>query len=71
MTAEELLKDIDNCYGPCGQLCLSCPEAHYLREIKEVIEGLMKERDNLRRAVDLAVEIPGFYEMCDANEIIL
>ena len=51
MTAEELLRDIDECYGPCGKLCLSCPEAHYLREIREVIENLMRERDELRRQV--------------------
>ena len=48
MTAEELLKDFDDCYGPCGKLCLSCPEARYLKEIKEVIEGLLKENHELR-----------------------
>lgn len=45
MTAEELIDDIDNCHGPCGNLCLSCPEAHYLQEIRQVIINLMRERD--------------------------
>ena len=51
MTAEELLKDFEDCYGPCGKMCLSCPEAHYLREIKEVIENLLNENTELRKRV--------------------
>ena len=51
MTAEELIRDIDSCYGPCGELCLSCPEAHYLKEIREVVAGLMEERDMLKETV--------------------
>jgi hypothetical protein len=54
MTPEELLSDIDNCCGPCGDMCLSCPESRYLPEIKQVIEDLMQERDSLRKALELA-----------------
>ena len=48
MTAEELLKDIDECCGPCGEMCLSCPESRYLQEIKDVIEGLLEENRKLK-----------------------
>ena len=51
MTAEELLKDLDTCTGPCGNLCLSCPESRYLPEIREVLVGLMEENDKLRRTL--------------------
>lgn len=52
MTAEELLKDLEDCYGPCGKMCLSCPESRYLNEIKEVVEGLMRERDEYKLAIE-------------------
>ena len=71
MTAEELLKDLDDCYGTCGKICMSCPEARYLKEIRDVIVELMKERDKYKLAVDVAEDIPGFYEMLDANDIQL
>ena len=71
MTAEKLLEEIDDCYGPCGRICLSCPEAHYLKEIRDVIVALMEERDKYKTAVELAEHIDGFYEMCDANGIKL
>ena len=51
MTAEELLKDIDTCTGPCGKLCLSCPESRYLPEIREVLVRLMEENEKLRRTL--------------------
>ena len=54
MTPEELLEDIDNCYGVCGKLCLSCPEAHYLAEIREVVVGLMQERDMYKKRCEEA-----------------
>lgn len=54
MTAEELLNEIDDCCGPCGQLCLSCPEARYLREIREVVENLLMENRALRQQVEQA-----------------
>lgn len=47
MTAEEMIEEIDECRGPCGKLCLSCPEGYYLQEIKDVISGLIAERDEL------------------------
>lgn len=51
MTAEELLDEIDDCRGPCGELCVSCPDGYYLADIREVIEGLMKENKELREKV--------------------
>lgn len=51
MTVKELLKDLDTCTGPCGNLCLSCPESRYLPEIREVLVGLMEENDKLRRTL--------------------
>lgn len=47
MTAEEMIEEIDECRGPCGKLCLSCPEGYYLQEIKDVISGLIAERGEL------------------------
>lgn len=51
MTAEELLDEIDDCRGPCGKLCVSCPDGYYLADIREVIEGLMEENKELREKV--------------------
>ena len=51
MTAKELLKDLDTCTGPCGNLCLSCPESRYLPEIREVLVNLMEENRRLRDAL--------------------
>jgi hypothetical protein len=51
MTAKELLKDLDTCTGPCGNLCLSCPESRYLPEIREVLVRLMEENEKLRRTL--------------------
>lgn len=51
MTADELLKEIDECCGPCGKLCISCPEGRYLKEIKEVIKALLKENHELHLQV--------------------
>lgn len=51
MTAKELLKDLDTCTGPCGNLCLSCPESRYLPEIRGVLVRLMEENEKLRRTL--------------------
>lgn len=51
MTPKELLKDLDDCMGPCGRLCLSCPESRYLPEIREVLVNLMEENEKLRTAL--------------------
>ena len=52
MTAEELLKDLETCTGPCGRMCLSCPESRYVAEIHEVLESLIKENETLRVELD-------------------
>lgn len=49
MTPEELLKDLETCTGPCGRMCLSCPESRYVAEIHEVLENLIKENEELRK----------------------
>lgn len=49
MTPEEFLKDMEDCYGPCGRMCLSCPEAHYLKDVRDMVENLMNERDNYKK----------------------
>lgn len=51
MTPKELLEDIEECTGPCGKLCLSCPESRYLPEIYEVLKTLMEENEKLRSAL--------------------
>lgn len=48
MTAKELLEDLETCTGPCGRMCLSCPESRYVAEIRDVLVGLMKENEQLR-----------------------
>ena len=53
MTPEELLRDIDECYGPCSELCISCPEGHYLKTIRDVLVDLIDERNKYR---DLCAE---------------
>ena len=51
MTPEELLKDLEECTGPCGRMCLSCPESRYIAEIRDVIVKLMDENKRLRNAL--------------------
>ena len=67
MTAKELLEELNDCYGPCNKLCLSCPESRYLPEIKQVIEDLIEELDKYKKAYDLATDLDGFYEILDRN----
>ena len=49
MTPQELLDDLDTCTGPCGRMCLSCPESRYVAEIREVLVGLIQENEELHR----------------------
>ena len=51
MTPEELLKDLETCTGPCGRMCLSCPESRYVAEIHDVLEKLIQENERLRTAL--------------------
>ena len=51
MTPYELLKDLDECTGPCGRMCLSCPESRYVAEIMEVLENLIHENEILRSTI--------------------
>ena len=48
MTPEELLKDLEECTGPCGRMCMSCPESRYVAEIRDVLVKLMEENKKLR-----------------------
>ena len=47
-TAEEILKEIDECYGPCKRICISCPEGAFLKDIRDVIMQLVKENQELK-----------------------
>lgn len=51
MTPQEMLEDLETCTGPCGRMCLSCPESRYVAEIYEVLKGLIDENDKLRRSL--------------------
>lgn len=51
MTAKELLEDLETCTGPCGRMCLSCPESRYIAEIRDVIVKLIDENKRLRNAL--------------------
>ena len=51
MTAEELLNEIDDCKGPCNRICISCPEGKKLKEIREVVAGLLKANHELQLQV--------------------
>lgn len=51
MTPKELLKDLEECTGPCGRMCLSCPESRYISEIREVLVGLIDENNRLRETL--------------------
>lgn len=51
MTAEELLKDLETCTGPCGRMCMFCPESRYVGEIHEVVKQLIDENKKLREAL--------------------
>ena len=51
MTPQELLNDLEECTGPCGRMCLSCPESRYIAEIRDVLVKLMEENRRLRDAL--------------------
>ena len=51
MTPEELLKDLEECTGPCGRMCLSCPESRYVAEIHEVLKKLIDDNKRLRKTL--------------------
>ena len=51
MTPEELLEDLETCTGPCGRMCMSCPESRYVAESREVLVTLMDENKKLREAL--------------------
>lgn len=44
--AFELLDELEECEGPCGKLCLHCPEAYALAHIKKVVNDLIAELEN-------------------------
>ena len=51
-TPEELLKDIEQCTGMCGEFCISCAEMHCLREIHDVLAGLIEENKRLKELAE-------------------
>ena len=69
MTAEQLIEELDDCYGPCGRLCLSCPEARYLKEIRDVVVALMAERDKYKKMVEIADGWAEWTKLCEKYHI--
>lgn len=49
--AFELLDELEECEGPCGKLCLHCPEAYALAHIKEVVNDLIAELEEANAGV--------------------
>ena len=45
MTPEEKLKEIEACTGPCGKACVSCIEMYCLKEIRDAMAELIRQRD--------------------------
>ncbi len=52
MRPMELLDKIDDCYGPCSRICVSCPLGDSVREIRDVIKTLISERYALLEEID-------------------
>jgi hypothetical protein len=48
----ELLDKIDDCYGPCSRICVSCPLGESVREIRDVVKTLVAERCALLEEID-------------------
>lgn len=69
MTAEQLIEELDDCYGPCGRLCLSCPEARYLKEIRDVVVALMAERDKYKKMIEIADDWAEWTKLCEKYHI--
>jgi len=54
MTPEEMLEDLETCLGPCGKMCISCPEGAYVDEIHRIIKELIEENKKLRSCLQNA-----------------
>jgi len=52
MRPMELLDKIDDCYGPCSRICVSCPLGESVREIRDVVKTLVAERCALLEEID-------------------
>lgn len=52
MRPMELLDKIDDCYGPCSRICVSCPLGESVREIRDVVTTLVAERCALLEEID-------------------
>ena len=52
MRPMELLDKIDDCYGPCSRICVSCPLGDSVREIRDIIKTLISERCALLEEID-------------------
>jgi len=52
MRATELLDEIDNCYGPCSRICVSCPLGEGLREIRDVVAELLADNRALSEEIE-------------------
>lgn len=46
--AEQILSELENTEGPCGNLCLYCPAQRNLKPIYDIIKKLYEENCELR-----------------------
>lgn len=49
MTPTELLTKLVSYRGPCFRICAYCPEEFNTREVKECVEGLIRENYQLQQ----------------------
>lgn len=56
MTADELLEQLDDAYGPCDRICISCPSGEILKDIRDVIIALKDERDKYKLSYEAALK---------------
>jgi len=45
---EELLADLEQCRGPCWDICIQCREAYHLGEIYKILKALVTENKELK-----------------------
>lgn len=69
MTAKELLDELDDTYGPCGRICISCPDAAILKDIRDVIRSLIEERDKYKAMIDVLDEWAEWTQLCEKHHI--
>lgn len=52
MTPQELIFELVKKVGPCMRICAYCPEDFKTAEVKECVEGMVREIYSLRAELD-------------------